>query len=131
VLATSAERCAHWFCVFCPHSCRPIIPRALSRTPTYPTVLTIVHSDGTSILSLHNKHKEFRPSNNFLIATILCAKKPVHACVLYVGKAVAARQGVCTIVSSQPIYGLVGMFHKVALCAFRILIYLIRGFPRF
>ena len=54
VLATCTERYAHWFCVFCPHSCRPIIPRALSRTPTYPIVLTIVHLDGTSILSLHN-----------------------------------------------------------------------------
>jgi hypothetical protein len=29
-------------------------PRALSSTLTYPTVLTIVHCDGTSILSLHN-----------------------------------------------------------------------------
>jgi hypothetical protein len=54
VLATCTERFAHWFCVFYPHSCQPIIPRALSRTPTYPTVLTIVHWDGTSILSLHN-----------------------------------------------------------------------------
>ena len=34
--------------------CFVLIPRALSRTPTYPTVLTIVHRDGTSILSLHN-----------------------------------------------------------------------------
>jgi hypothetical protein len=42
------------FCVFCLHSCRPIIPRAYSRIPTYPAVLTIVHCDGTPILSLHN-----------------------------------------------------------------------------
>jgi len=32
---------------------RPTIPRAYSYLPTYPTVLTIVHSDGTP-LSLYN-----------------------------------------------------------------------------
>ena len=42
--------------MFFPHSRRPIIPRALSLTLAYPTVLTIVHFDGTSILSLDNIH---------------------------------------------------------------------------
>jgi hypothetical protein len=37
VLATTTELYAHCFCVFCPHSCRPIIPRALSRTLSLPT----------------------------------------------------------------------------------------------
>ena len=41
------------FVFFFPYSLRALIPRALSRTPTRPTVLTIVHSDGTSIHSLH------------------------------------------------------------------------------
>jgi hypothetical protein len=41
--------------VFCLCSCCPLhLLRRYSYTPTYPTVLTIVHLDGTSILSLYN-----------------------------------------------------------------------------
>jgi hypothetical protein len=48
-------------CVFRPHSHWAIIPRALSRTPTHPTILTIVHSDGTSILSHDNSNLYSNP----------------------------------------------------------------------
>jgi hypothetical protein len=41
--------------VFCLCSCCPLhLLRRYSYTPTYPTVLTIVHLDGTSILSLYS-----------------------------------------------------------------------------
>jgi hypothetical protein len=39
-------------CVFCPYSCRPIIPRAYSCTLTYPTVLTIVIAKSLKYLCL-------------------------------------------------------------------------------
>jgi hypothetical protein len=38
----------------CLRSYRCLPSGAYSYTPTYPAVLTIVHSDGTLILSLHN-----------------------------------------------------------------------------
>src|SRR5271155_5418557 len=47
-----------------PHSCRPITPRALSLRPSYPTVLTVVHSDGTSSYSLHTKRSKPIESGN-------------------------------------------------------------------
>jgi hypothetical protein len=41
--------------VFCLCSCCPLhLLRRYSYTPTYPTVLTIVHLNGTSILSLYS-----------------------------------------------------------------------------
>ena len=59
VLATSFAYCAHAVGVFLGHSLSfafaPIaayLPGAYSNTPTYPAVLTIVHSDGTPILSM-------------------------------------------------------------------------------
>jgi hypothetical protein len=40
------------FCLSSTHSCAPS-----AYTLAYPTVLTIVHLDGTSILSLYNRHR--------------------------------------------------------------------------
>jgi hypothetical protein len=52
------------FCVFWPYSCRPTIAlspvaTAYGHTLTYPTVLTIVHYNGTYILSLYSRFNKF------------------------------------------------------------------------
>jgi hypothetical protein len=77
-IQTSTERYLSGF-VFCLRSCCLLhLLRRHSYTPTYLTVLTIVHLDGTSILSLYTTSKNFYlfvdlfdyPSSNLSIALL-------------------------------------------------------------
>jgi hypothetical protein len=58
---------------FCLHSCHPTLSRAYSHTPTYSTVLTIAHFDGTSILSLHIIHPNALKAFSDSVATDITA----------------------------------------------------------
>jgi Transposase IS4 len=57
---------------FCLCSCCPLhLLRLYSYTPSYPTVLTIVHLDGTSILSLYNSNNLFSIWSLFFTLNIM------------------------------------------------------------
>jgi hypothetical protein len=68
-------QCWPLLCVFCSHSCSPTLLTAaqlhepLSHTQTYPTVLTIVHFDGTFILSLYNMSPTLKVERSILDET--------------------------------------------------------------